>query len=145
MSVKAIPDGYSSVTPFLTVDGAARLIDFMQTAFGAEERMRMPMPDGSVAHAELTVGDSVIMVADATPEFPAMPGSIHLYVQDCDATYGKALAAGAQSHMEPADQFYGDRSANIVDSLGNRWSIATHIEDVSEEDMMKRMAEMAPA
>lgn len=145
MAVKAIPDDYHAVTPFLTVQGAGKLIDFMKSAFGAEERMCMPMPDGTVAHAELTIGDSVVMVSDATPEFPAMPGSIHLYVEDCDATYKQALAAGAKSHMEPKDQFYGDRSANITDPAGNRWSIATHIEDVGEEDMMKRMAEMAPA
>ncbi len=145
MAVKAIPDDYHAVTPFLTVDGAGKLIDFMKAAFGAEERMRMPMPDGTVAHAELTIGDSVIMVSDATPEFPAMPGSIHLYVENCDATYKKAVAAGANSQMEPKDQFYGDRSANVTDPAGNRWSIATHIEDVGEEDMMKRMSEMAPA
>ncbi len=145
MAVKAIPDDYHAVTPFLTVDGAGKLIDFMKEAFGAQERMRMPMPDGKVAHAELTIGDSVIMVSDATPEFSAMPGSIHLYVEDCDATFKKAVAAGARSQMEPKDQFYGDRSANVTDPAGNRWSIATHIEDVGEEDMMKRMSEMAPA
>lgn len=145
MAVKPIPDDYHTLTPFLTVDGADKLIDFMKSAFGAEERLRMPMPDGKVAHAELTIGDSVVMVSDATPEFTPMPGSIHVYVEDCDAIYKKALAAGAKSTMEPADQFYGDRSANIVDPLGNRWSIATHIEDVGDDEMMKRMAEFAPA
>jgi PhnB protein len=140
MAVKPIPDGYHSVTPMFVVDGAGRLIDFLNQAFGAAERLRMPMPDGSVAHAELTLGDSVVMVADATPEWPAQGCSVHLYVEDVDATYNRALQAGATSTMEPEDRFYGDRAAAVRDPFGNSWSLATHIEDVPEDEMMRRMA-----
>jgi len=142
MPVKPIPDGYSSVTPSLLVDGAGKLIEFMQQAFAAKERLRIPMPDGSVAHAELTIGDSVVMVSDATAEYPAGQGFMHLYVEDVDNIYRKALAAGASSITEPADQFYGDRSAVVRDAFGNRWSLATHIEDVSDDEMQRRMAAM---
>jgi PhnB protein len=145
MAVQPVPDGYHAVTPMLIVDGAARVIDFMKSAFGAEQRMLMPMPDGKVAHAELLVGGSCVMLADASPEWPAVPGGIHLYVGDVDATYQRALAAGATSRMAPQDQFYGDRSASVVDPAGNLWSIATHVEDVSDEEMMKRMQAMSPA
>jgi PhnB protein len=141
--VKAIPDGYSSVTPMLVVDGAAKLIDFIKETFGAQERMRMPAPDNKVGHAELTLGDSVIMVADATPQFSSSGvGGLHVYVEDVDAVYKKALSAGATSEMEPENQFYGDRSATVVDAFGSRWSIATHVEDVSEEEVMRRMQSM---
>jgi PhnB protein len=142
MPVKPIPDGYHSVTPMLIVNGAARVIDFMKAAFGAEERMLMPMPDGRVAHAELMVGDSCVMLSDGSPEWPPIGGAIHLYVEDVDATYRRALAAGATSRSEPQDQFYGDRSASVVDPAGIVWSIATHVEDVSDEEIMKRMQAM---
>ena len=142
MPVKPIPDEYHNVTPSLIVNGAGKLIDFMTQAFGAQERMRFPMPDGSVGHAELTIGDSVVMLSDATQEFPAAQSFIHLYAENVDDVYRKALAAGATSLREPRDEFYGDRSAVVADQFGNRWSIATHIEDVSEDEMQRRMAAM---
>lgn len=142
--VEARPEGYPSVIPSLVVEDAGKLIDFIVEAFGATERLRMPMPDGKIAHAELELGDSVIMIGEASPQWPAGQGTLMLYVDDADATYNKALAAGATSNMEPADQFYGDRSAAVVDAWGNRWTVSTHIEDVSEEEMERRMAEMMP-
>jgi uncharacterized glyoxalase superfamily protein PhnB len=145
MAVKPIPDGYHSVTPMIVAEGAGKLIDFMKQAFGAEERLRMPMPDGSVAHAELTIGDSVVMVSDATPQWPAAGCSVHLYVEDVDAVYKRALEAGATSRMAPEDRFYGDRAAAVEDPSGNLWSLATHIEDVPEDEMMRRMATMMPS
>lgn len=145
MAVKPIPDDYPRVTPTLTVQGAGKLIDFIKQTFGAQERMRMPMPDGKIGHAELTIGDSLIMVADASEQWPATPGALHIYVEKCDDIYKKALSAGATSIMEPENMFYGDRSGAVQDQWGNRWSIATHVEDVSEEETMKRIKEMAPA
>jgi uncharacterized glyoxalase superfamily protein PhnB len=145
MAINAIPDGYHSVTPMLVVEGAGRLIDFLKQAFGAEQRFLMPMPDGSIGHAELTIGDSVVMVSDATPEWPAVSCSVHLYVQDVDTTHKRAIEAGATSKMEPEDRFYGDRAAAVQDPLGNLWSLATHIEDVSDEEMERRMAAMGSA
>ena len=145
MAVKAIPDDYPRIASTLNADGASQLIDFIIQVFGAQERMRMQMPDGKVGHAELTLGESLIMVADATPEWPRSTGTLHVYVEDCDGTYKKALSAGAKSVTEPATMFYGDRSSVVEDRWGNRWSIATHVEDVSEEEAMKRMKEMAPA
>jgi uncharacterized glyoxalase superfamily protein PhnB len=143
MAVKPIPDGYHSVTPMLITDRASSLIDFMKQAFGAEQRMLMPgAEEGSVAHAELTIGGSALMVSDATPQYPPNQNGIHLYVEDVDAVFQKAVAAGATAVMAPADQFYGDRSATVRDGHGNLWSIATHIEDVSDEEMARRMANM---
>lgn len=143
MPVKPIPDGYHTVTPYLFVQGADKLLDFMKHAFAAEETVRMPRADGSVGHAEVRIGDSVVMMGEASEQFPSMPGSIHLYVDDCDATYGRALEAGATSVQEPANQFYGDRSAGVQDLIGNFWWIATHVEDVPEEEMAKRAQEWA--
>jgi PhnB protein len=139
-SVKSIPDGYHTVTPYLLVQGADKLIDFAKKAFNATETGRYSMPDGSVGHAEIRLGDSVIMLSDAMGEAnkPTSAG-IHLYVEDCDATYQRALDAGATSTMQPADQFYGDRSAGVKDPFGNRWWIATHKEDLSKEEIAKRM------
>lgn len=145
MAVKAIPDGYHSITPSLVASDAGKLINFMTQAFGAKERMRMPMPDGKVAHAEIEIGDSAVMVADASSEFPAQTGSLHLYVENVDAVYERALKAGARTQRELMNQFYGDRSGTIIDPVGNQWTVSQHIEDVSEEEMMKRMAAMAPA
>jgi PhnB protein len=124
MTKVKVAEGYHSATPYLGVQGAPRLIDFMKDVFGAEEISRMPMPDGSVGHAELKVGDSVIMTGDAG-EFKPM---VHLYVPDVDAAYQRALAAGATSLREPADQSYGDRNAQIKDPLGNIWFIAAPIQ-----------------
>ena len=137
--VKAIPDEYHSIQPYLIVKGAAKFIDFMKEAFGAEETFRMPGPDGSIGHAEVRIGDSVVMLSDATVLGP-MPATLLLYVEDCDAVYKRALAAGGRSEREPADQFYGDRSAGVNDAFGNRWWIHTHVEDVPPDEMAKRAA-----
>ena len=139
-SVKPIPEGYHTVTPYLLVQGAEKLINFMKNAFDAKERYSMP--DGSIGHAEVRIGDSVIMVADAQgDEYKPMAAGIHLYVEDCDVTYKRAIGAGATSVREPQDQFYGDRSADVNDQFGNKWWIATHKEDMSKEEIIKRMDE----
>jgi PhnB protein len=143
MTAKPIPEGYHTVTPYLIVQEADMLLDFVKQAFAAEETFRMPRPDGSIAHAEVRIGDSVVMTGEASDESPAMPGAIHLYVEDCDATYSRALEAGATSVQEPADQFYGDRSGGVRDPVGNLWWIGTHVEDVSEEEMARRSEEWA--
>jgi PhnB protein len=138
--VKAIPDGYRTVTPFLNVEGASDFIAFLRQAFGAEERVRMPTPDGKIMHAEIKVGDSMVMVSDAMMN-PATKSSVHLYVQDADAAWARATAAGAAVVMPIADMFWGDRYGVVSDKWGNRWGIATHKEDVSPADMRTRMAE----
>ena len=143
MVVEPIPAGYRTVTPYLIVEGAEDLLTFVKQAFAAEETVRMPRPDGTIAHAEVRIGDSVVMLGEASEQWPPMPGSIHLYVGDCDATYRRALEAGATSVQEPADQFYGDRSGGVRDPVGNVWWIATHVEDVPEEEMAKRAQEWA--
>jgi PhnB protein len=140
--VKAIPDGYSTVTPYLLVDGAADLLTFMKSAFGATQRGDVLQgPDGKIGHCEVDIGDSLIMLADA-PDEPTK-AMLHLYVEDCDATYQKALAAGAESVREPENQFYGDRTAGVRDRWGNQWYVATHVEDISEEEMMRRVRDQA--
>jgi PhnB protein len=139
MGVNPIPEGYRTVTPYLVVEGATNVLEFVKQAFGAEEKFRMDAPGGKIGHAEVQIGDSIVMVGDAGEENPAMPAMIHLYVDDCDATYERALAAGGTSEREPTDQFYGDRSAGVRDTTGNLWWIATHVEDVSEDEMAKRM------
>ncbi len=138
MAVTPIPEGYHTVTPYLVVQGVPKLIDFLKQAFDAQEIMRMPRPDGTIMHAEVRVGDSAVMMGEARGEFKPMPGSLYLYVDDTDATYQRALQAGATSLMEPADQFYGDRHAGVVDAVGNHWWIATHIEDVLPEELARR-------
>ena len=143
--IKAIPDGYHSIQPYLYIRGAAEAIDFYKKVFGATERMRMPQPDGRIGHAEILFGDSVIMLADEHPEkeihspkhFGGSPISIMLYVEDCDAVYQQALSAGAKSLREPADQFYGDRMAGVEDPFGFQWWLGTHIKDVSMEELQK--------
>lgn len=139
MAVKAVPEGYGTVTPFLTVKGAAKIIDFLKQAFGAEEIMRMPGPGGVVMHAEVNIGNSRLMLSEAMQNPPSQ-SSFYLYVNDADAMYKRALAAGATSQIEPRDEFYGDRAAMVKDPFGNVWSVATHKEDVSPEEMAKRMA-----
>jgi PhnB protein len=141
MPVKPIPQGFSTVTPYLYMKDAARFIDFVKTAFGAVEHGRMPGPDGTISHASLQIGDSMVMLSEGD----AKPCSLFLYVEDTDAQYRRALQAGATSDMEPADQPWGDRYATVKDAWGNLWQIGTHIEDLSEEEMMKRMAAMAPS
>ena len=142
MAVKPVPDGYHTVTPYLTVRGVPKLIDFLKQAFEAREIERMAQPDGTIRHAEVRIGNSVVMMSEAGGEREPMPGAIYLYVNDTDALYTRALQAGATSLMEPADQFYGDRSAGVRDPSGNHWWIATHQEDVPPEEL-KRRAEAA--
>ncbi|MCC6382687.1 MAG: VOC family protein [Dehalococcoidia bacterium] len=144
MPVKPIPDEYRAVTPYLVVEGAADLIRFVKDVFGAEERMRVPGPGGTVGHCELVLRDSTIMLSDAGPMNPAMPAMLMVYVENVDETYRKALAAGASSRMAPEDRFYGDRAADVADRFGNRWSLATHVEDVSPEEMQRRLQAAMP-
>ena len=137
-NVKPIPDGHHTVTPYLVVEGVDKLIDFLKQAFDAVETERLPGPDGKVGHGEVRIGDSVVMMGEASGEWKPMPGMIYLYVNDTDATYKRALEAGATSVMEPADQFYGDRNAGVKDASGNMWWIATRKENVSPEELRKR-------
>ncbi len=138
MAVKPVPEGYHSVTPYLTVRGADQLIEFLKQAFGGKEKERHMRPDGTIMHAEVTIGDSIIMLGEANQQWQPRPASLYLYVEDTDGTYRRALDLGATSVMEPADQFYGDRNAGISDPSGNLWWIATHVEDVSNEELEKR-------
>jgi PhnB protein len=146
MAVKPIPDGYHSITPYLIVKGAAKAIDFYKKAFGATEIMRFPGPNNTVAHAEIKVGDSPIMLADEGRDYKApqagsgSPVSLMIYVPDVDKTFSQAVAAGAKSSRDVEDQFYGDRLGTLTDPFGHVWSIATHKEDVSMEEMQRRMA-----
>jgi PhnB protein len=145
---KPIPDGYHSATPYLIVNDAAGAIQFYKQAFGATVLVRMPKPNGKIGHAEIRIGDSIIMLADEFPEINARsprslggsPVSILLYVDDVDTTFAKAVEAGAKVQGPLADQFYGDRTGGIEDPFGHVWYIATHVEDVSPEEMKKRAA-----
>jgi PhnB protein len=136
-----IPKGFGTVTPFLKVADAAKQIEFLQKAFAAQITFRMNGPDGSLIHAEAKIGDSMVMIGQAPPG-QEMRSMINLYVPDTDASYHSAIAAGATSIREPADQFYGDRSGGVRDICGNEWWMATHIEDVSQEEMERRMKAM---
>ena len=140
MTVKSIPEGYHTVTPYLVVHGVAQLIDFLKQVFAAEELSRMARPDGTIMHAEVKIGDSRVMMGEASGNFEPMPAMLHLYVEDTDTVYQRALRAGATSLREPEDQFYGDRLGGVGDAFGNQWWLATHIEDVSPEEMAKRAA-----
>jgi len=143
MAVKPIPEGYHSYTPYFVVEGAAEFIDFLKGAFEAEELFRMAMPGtNKVGHAEIRIGDSIVMCGDANPEHPARQLNGMLYVRDVDATYERAVKLGAKSERPPADQFYGDRMSGVIDRWGNYWGVATHIEDVSPEEMERRIAKM---
>ena len=147
MAVKAIPDGYYSLTPYLVVDDAARAIEFYKKAFGAVEMVRMPGPGGKIMHAEVKIGNSMLMLADENPEqghlSPSSRGgstsSVMLYTGDVDATFKQAVAAGATANMPPVDMFWGDRMGNLTDPFGHTWAIATHKEDVSPAEMERRM------
>ena len=149
MAVEPIPSGYHSVTPYIIVDGGAQAIEFYTKAFGAEEMMRMPGPEGRIMHAEIRIGDSPVMLADEFPDmgakgpkaFGGSPTSLMIYVEDVDAVFGRALEAGATEVRAVQDQFYGDRSGTLTDPFGHQWTIATHVEDVSGEDLQRRMAE----
>src|SRR6476661_5649104 len=136
------PEGYQSVIPYLHVKGAAKLIAFMKEVFDAKEIAVYPRPDGTVGHAAVRIGDSVVELADGGQDWPAMPCALQVYVPDTDAAYRRALKAGASSLVEPANQFYGDRSASVRDSCGNNWYIATQVEVVSREEVDKRIAAM---
>jgi PhnB protein len=138
MPVRPIPEGFHTVTPYLVVPGVARLIEFLKQAFDAKEIHRSAMPDGTVAHAQVRIGDSMVMMGEASERWPAMPAAIYLYVPDADAAYKSALRAGATSLMEPADQFYGDRHGGVKDASGNTWWMATHIEDVAPDELARR-------
>jgi PhnB protein len=138
MVVQPIPEGFHTITPYLTVNRANELIDFLKFAFGAEECYRNTGEKGEVRNAQLKIGNSMMMLSEASEKYPPMPTSIYLYVKNTDATYEQALKSGGISLMEPADQYYGDRNAGIKDLSGNQWWIATHIEDVSPEEMLKR-------
>ena len=147
-----IPEGYPRVTPYLIVDGANAAIEFYSSVLGASERMRLPMPDGRVGHAELELGDSIIMLADENPQMEirgpgaigGTPVSLHVYVEDSDATFERAVQAGAKALRPVEDRFYGDRSGQFQDPFGHRWDVSTHVEDVPPEEMSKR-AEAATA
>ncbi len=148
--VQPIPEGYPQVTPYLCIDGAAAAIEFYGTVLGATERMRMPGPEGKIGHAELQLGDSVIMLSDEWPEMGVRspkavggtPVMLSMYVEDVDAVFDRAVAAGATPVRAVENQFYGDRSGQFEDPFGHRWNVATHVEDVSPEEMARRSAEM---
>ncbi len=149
MAAKPIPDGYPQISPYLIVDNANAAIEFYTTVFGAQERMRMPAPEGKIGHAELQLGDGVVMLAD---EFPGMgarsantmggsPVIVSVYVEDVDATFDRAVQAGATVVRALEDQFYGDRIGQFQDPFGHQWSVATHVEDVSPDEMERRAAQ----
>jgi PhnB protein len=138
MDVKPIPDGYQRVIPYLTVPDAEAEMEFLKRAFGAAEMFVMRGPGGSIDHAELRIGDSVVMLGQARGEWKPTPCSIYLYDENVDATHARALAAGATSVSPPTDQFYGDRHGAVQDPAGNTWWIATHVEDVSPDEMARR-------
>jgi PhnB protein len=146
--VKAVPDGYPQLSPYLCIDGAAAAIDFYTQVFDAKERMRIPGPDGKLGHAEIQIGDAVLMLADEHPEIGfrsphsigGTPVALSLYVHDVDAVFKRALENGATALKDVQDQFYGDRSGSFEDPFGHRWSVASHVEDVSPEEMQRRAA-----
>lgn len=150
-NVKPIPEGYHSVTPYLIVKGAAKAIEFYKQAFGATETLRVPQADGRIVHAELTIGDSTIMLADEFPERnirgPESLGgtavTMHLYIEDVDKVAQRAVGAGAKEIRPVQDQFYGDRSGMFADPFGHQWNISTHVEDLSSEEIGKRAAAAA--
>ena len=149
--VQAIPPGYAGVTAYLIIHGAARALEYYKKAFGATEIMRFPGPDDTIAHAELKIGDGVVMLADEAPDMGyrspqsigGTPVSLLFYVADVDARFAQAIKAGGKVQRAVQDQFYGDRSGTLEDPFGHIWTIATHVEDVSMEDMKKRMAAMS--
>ncbi len=143
MAVKPIPDNYPRVIPYLIVEDVSKQMEFLIEVFGAEQSEKMTLPDGTVNHGEVRIGKSVIMMGKSSREWPPLKAMIYIYVEDTDIVYKKALKAGAQSLMEPADQFYGDRNAGVKDPFGNSWWIASHVEEVSPEEMQRRSEERA--
>lgn len=148
MSAKAVPDRYHSVTPYLIVRNAAKAIAFYKHVFEAKEDYRLDMPDGRIGHAEIRIGNSVVMLADESPEMNALspvalggtPVTLAVYTEDVDTMYARALASGALERRKVKTEFYGDRTGTVVDPFGHVWTIATHVEDVSPDDMKRRMA-----
>ena len=146
MAVRPIPDGYHAVTPYLIVEGAARALAFYKEVFGATQQMRMAGPGGRVAHAEMRIGDSVVMLADEVPDmgyrgpkgYGGSAVSLMVYVDDVDATFRRALAAGAIERRAVQDQFYGDRSGTLEDPFGHTWTVSTHVEDLTPDEMIQR-------
>ncbi len=138
MAVRPIPDGFHTVTPYLVIDGASDLIEFMKKGFGGEEIHRSKRPDGGVMHAQVRIGDSMIMLADATKEHPAAACMLYLYVKDVDAAYDRAMKAGGTSILAPMNMFYGDRNGGVMGPGGVQMWIGTHVEDVSGEELEKR-------
>jgi len=136
-NIKSIPEDYHTVTPIMMVNNASGTIDFLKQTFDAKERYRLTDPNGDIMHSEVMIGDSVLMLADSMQRAP-MPGSLYVYTENVDDTYNKALQAGGISIMPPENQFYGDRSGGVKDPGGNIWWIATHVEDLSPEEMKKR-------
>jgi len=153
MATKPIPEGYHTLTPYLAVDDAAQAIEYYKKAFGAKERMRMDAPEGKIGHAELEIGDSVVMLSDPFPQASTRPpkelggtsASVFMYVEDVDAVVKQAVDAGATVTMEVADQFWGDRFGTVADPYGHLWSIATHVEAVTPEQMAERAKEAMAA
>jgi PhnB protein len=147
-TVKPIPDSYPRVIPYLSVDGASSAIDFYTKVFAAKERVRMPGPDGKIGHAELEIGDSLLMLSDAFPgmggqtphSLGGTPVTLMVYVEDVDAVFDRAIKAGATEERKVENQFYGDRAGQFVDPFGHKWFVATHVEDVPPDEMAKRAA-----
>jgi PhnB protein len=149
---KPIPDTYRRITPTLVVDGGVKALEFYASVFGATERMRFPGPRGTLAHAEIQIGDSVVIIEDASPYqgtqappregIPGTPTSLFIYVEDVDATIEKAVKLGAVQKRAPQNQFYGDRDAHVIDPFGHAWTVATHVEDVAPDELMRRMTEL---
>jgi PhnB protein len=146
MATKPIPEGYHTLTPYLAVENASKAIEFYKRAFGAKERVRMDAPDGKIGHAELEIGDSLVMLSDPFPQASTKPpkelrgtsASVFMYVEDVDAVVKKAVNEGATVTMEVADQFWGDRFGTISDPFGHIWSIATHVEDLTPDEIAER-------
>jgi PhnB protein len=138
MGIKSVPDGYHTVTPSILVNGAAEVISFVEKVFDAKVLTKIEMPDGTIGHSEVKIGDSTVFIADPMSGAPPVPGWLYIYVDDVDSVYRKAIQAGASPVEEPSDKFYGDRNAAVKDEAGNHWGIATHVEDVAPEEMERR-------
>jgi uncharacterized glyoxalase superfamily protein PhnB len=141
MPVKPIPDGYPAVTPYLMVPEAARFIDFLSTVFGARVTEQLKRPDGKIGHTEVRLGDSLIMLSEASDDHPATPVMLHFYVEDVDAAFARAVKAGGTVVAEPTEQFYGDRSGGVKEPCGNTIWIASHVEDVAPDELQRRAAQ----
>ena len=139
MKVPHVPAGHNAVSPYLVTQDAEQVICMLHEVFGGEEIHRSLRPDGTIRHAEVRIEDSVIMIGEASGEFPAMPCMLHVYVPDCDATHARARSFGLETLREPETQPWGDRSAGVRDGAGNQWWFATHVEDVGEEELARRM------